>query len=74
MDHDDLKSESISFQWDFYERALNNYSIIMRMLDYFEEEESLISKLPKTFVEESLFDMCKIIIDDGGGEKEGSSA
>jgi hypothetical protein len=71
MDHDDLKSESISFQWDFYERALNNYSIIMRMLDYFEEEDSLISKIPKTFVEESLFDMCRIIKDDGGTVKEG---
>jgi len=32
MRHDDLRSESLSFQWDFYERAINNYSIIMRML------------------------------------------
>ena len=71
MGHDDLRSESISFQWDFYERALNNYSIIMRMLDYFEEEDSLISKIPKTFVEESLFDTCKIIREDGGVIKEG---
>ena len=71
MGRDDLRSESISFQWDFYERALNNYSIIMRMLDYFEEEESLISKIPKTFVEESLFDMCKILKDDGESVKEG---
>jgi len=71
MDRDDLRPESISFQWDFYERALNNYSIIMRMLDYFEEEESLIGRIPKTFVEESLFDMCKIVKDDGHTVKEG---
>jgi signal transduction histidine kinase/CheY-like chemotaxis protein len=68
---DDLKSESISFQWDFYERAINNYSIIMRMLGCFEEEDSLISQIPKTFVEESLFDMCKIVKIDNGTMKEG---
>jgi nitrogen-specific signal transduction histidine kinase/ActR/RegA family two-component response regulator len=71
MRHDDLRSESMSFQWDFYERAINNYSIIMRMLSCFEEEDSLISRIPKAFVEESLFDMCKIFKDDRGIEKEG---
>jgi nitrogen-specific signal transduction histidine kinase len=71
MRQDDLRSESISFQWDFYERAINNYSIIMRMLSCFEEEDSLISRIPKVFVEESLFDMCKIFKDESGQEKEG---
>ena len=71
MRHEDLRSESISFQWDFYERAINNYSIIMRMLSYFEEEDSLISRIPKAFVEESLFDMCKILKEDSGTVKEG---
>jgi signal transduction histidine kinase/CheY-like chemotaxis protein len=71
MLRDDLRSESISFQWDFYERAINNYSIIMRMLSCFEEEDSLVSQIPKTFVEESLFDMCKIVKDDNGVIKEG---
>ncbi|MBA4419366.1 MAG: hypothetical protein C0392_15900 [Syntrophus sp. (in: bacteria)] len=71
MLRDDLRTESISFQWDFYERAINNYSIIMRMLGCFEEEDSLISQIPKAFVEESLFDMCKIIKDDNGIIKEG---
>ncbi len=32
MERDNLKTESINFQWNFYERAINNYSIIMRML------------------------------------------
>lgn len=71
MRQEDLRSESISFQWDFYERAINNYSIIMRMLSCFEEEDSLISRIPKAFVEESLFDMCKVFKDDQGVEKEG---
>ena len=71
MRHDDLRSESISFQWDFYERAINNYSIIMRMLSCFEEEDSLIAKIPKAFVEESLFDMCKILQEESGNVKEG---
>jgi len=71
MRHEDLRSESISFQWDFYERAINNYSIIMRMLSCFEEEDSLISKIPKAFVEESLFDMCKILREEAGHVKEG---
>ncbi len=71
MLRDDLRSESISFQWDFYERAINNYSIIMRMLGCFEEEDSLIKEIPKAFVEESLFDMCKIVKEDNGTIKEG---
>src|ERR1035437_5777494 len=71
MRHDDLRSESLSFQWDFYERAINNYSIIMRMLSCFEEEDSLVRMIPKAFVEESLFDMCKIMKQDGNGSKEG---
>ena len=71
MRHDDLRSESLSFQWDFYERAINNYSIIMRMLSCFEEEDSLVKMIPKAFVEESLFDMCKIMKQDGNGSKEG---
>ncbi len=71
MRHDDIRSESISFQWDFYERAINNYSIIMRMLGCFEEEDSLISKIPRAFVEESLFDMCKVFKEDRGTVREG---
>jgi two-component system, cell cycle sensor histidine kinase and response regulator CckA len=71
MKQDEMKTESISFQWDFYERAINNYSIIMRILNYFEEEESLIARVPKVFVEESIFDMCKIVKTDNGVAKEG---
>jgi nitrogen-specific signal transduction histidine kinase/CheY-like chemotaxis protein len=71
MERDNLKSESINFQWNFYERAINNYSIIMRMLHYVEEEDSLINNIPRILVEGSIFDMCKIVRHDNGMVREG---
>ncbi len=71
MERDNLKSESINFQWNFYERAINNYSIIMRMLHFVEEEESLVNNMPRILVEGSIFDMCKILRNDNGIEREG---
>ena len=71
MERDNLKSESINFQWNFYERAINNYSIIMRMLHFVEEEESLINNMPRILVEGSIFDMCKIVRNDNGTVREG---
>lgn len=71
MDRDNLKSESINFQWGFYERAINNYSIIMRMLHCVEEEDSLINNIPRVLVEGSMFDMCKILRNDNGVVREG---
>jgi nitrogen-specific signal transduction histidine kinase len=71
MERDNLKSESINFQWNFYERAINNYSIIMRMLHYVEEEDSLINNIPRILVEGSSFDMCKIVRHDNGMVREG---
>jgi len=71
MERDNLKSESINFQWNFYERAINNYSIIMRMLHYVEEEDGLIHNIPRIMVEGSIFDMCKILRHDNGTVREG---
>jgi len=71
MERDNLKSESINFQWNFYERAINNYSIIMRMLHYVEEDDSLINNMPRILVEGSTFDMCKIVRNDNGKVQEG---
>ncbi len=71
MKQDEMTSESINFQWDFYERAINNYSIIMRILNFFGDEEGLTGKVPRAFVEESVFDMCKIAKQDNGTVKEG---
>jgi signal transduction histidine kinase len=71
MDTAELIPKSLSFQWDFYERAVNNYSIIMRILNFFNDEDGLVTSVPKIFVEESLFDMCKIVHSDSGIIREG---
>ena len=49
------------FQWNFYERTIANYSIIMKIFQYVEDGESLIGYMPKVFVEETEFDMCQIL-------------
>ena len=71
MIQDELKSESLSFQWNLYERSVNNYSIIMRILNLLEDKEGLIKNVPKIFVEESPFDICKIFKMENGIVKEG---
>ena len=70
MRREELKSESLQQQWDFYERAINNYSIIMRIMSSV-EDGLLVSNIPKAFVEESFFDMCKIMVDDNGIIRQG---
>ncbi|HVN95443.1 MAG TPA: response regulator [Syntrophorhabdaceae bacterium] len=70
MKREELQSESIKLQWNFYERAINNYSIIMRIMSSV-EDDLLISYIPKVFVEESFFDVCKIMIDDNGVIRQG---
>jgi nitrogen-specific signal transduction histidine kinase len=71
MESNELRSESVSFQWDFYERAVNNYSIIMRILNCFADEDQLVTRVPAIFVQESLFDMCKILREESGIMREG---
>jgi signal transduction histidine kinase/CheY-like chemotaxis protein len=66
----DLQTESVKLQWNFYERTINNYSIIMRIMSS-AEDDLLVSHVPRVFVEESFFDMCKIMIDDDGIIREG---
>jgi len=66
----DLQNESMKLQWNFYERAINNYSIIMRIMGSV-GEDALVSHVPRVFVEESFFDMCKIMVDDEGIVREG---
>jgi signal transduction histidine kinase/CheY-like chemotaxis protein len=71
MRRGELKSESLKVQWNFYERTVNNYSIIMRIMNGIDSSESLIRHIPKVFVEESFFDMCKVIMDGNGRISEG---
>jgi signal transduction histidine kinase len=71
MIQDDLKSESLSFQWNFYERSVNNYSIIMRILNCLGDKDSLIKNVPRIFVEESPFEVCKLFRIEKANVKEG---
>jgi nitrogen-specific signal transduction histidine kinase/CheY-like chemotaxis protein len=71
MRRDELKSESLKLQWNFYERAVNNYSIIMRIMNGIDNSEGLVKRMPKVFVEESFFDMCKVILEGNGSVREG---
>jgi len=66
----DIHTESMKLQWNFYERTINNYSIIMRIMQS-AEEDLLISDVPRVFVEESFFDTCKIMVDEDGIIREG---
>ncbi|HOW55390.1 MAG TPA: response regulator [Syntrophorhabdaceae bacterium] len=70
MKKEDLQNETMRLQWNFYERAINNYSIIMRIMSSV-EEDILVSYIPRVFVEESFFDMCKVMVDDDGIIREG---
>jgi nitrogen-specific signal transduction histidine kinase/CheY-like chemotaxis protein len=71
MTQDDLKLESLGIQWNLYERSVNNYSIIMRILNCLENKDSFIKDIPKIFVEESPFETCKILKIGDNTVKEG---
>jgi len=68
---DDLKIESLGIQWNLYERSVNNYSIIMRILNCLENKDGFIKDVPKIFVEESPFETCKILKIGKNTVKEG---
>ena len=46
-----LGAESFLFQWNFFERAISNYSIILKMFQHVEVEKDLLAHMPKVFVE-----------------------
>ena len=71
MKKNKFSPESVLFQWNFYERTISNYSIIMKIFQYIEDGASLISYMPKVFVEETDFDMCQIIRIVKGETQEG---
>ena len=71
MKKNKFSPESVLFQWNFYERTIANYSIIMKIFQYIEDGESLINYMPKVFVEETDFDMCQIIRNGKDEAQEG---
>lgn len=53
--------DSIIYQWDFYERAVNNYSVITRMLQCINSKKDIIEYAPEIFVDEMGFDFCMVL-------------
>ncbi len=54
------------FQWNFFERAISNYSIIVKMFQQMEGESDLLAELPRVFVEETIFDACELVMRGNG--------
>jgi nitrogen-specific signal transduction histidine kinase/CheY-like chemotaxis protein len=68
MQGDSIRDESLLFQWNFFERTISNYSIIIKMFQHMEEEEGLVGAMPRVFVEETLFDACAVVMRDARGK------
>jgi two-component system, cell cycle sensor histidine kinase and response regulator CckA len=60
-----LKDESLLFQWNFFERAISNYSIIIKMFQHMGGDNDLTAHLPRIFVEETVFDSCEVVLREG---------
>jgi len=69
MSWNGARSESLKVGWNFYQRAVDNYSIIVRIMEL-EERDLLISEAPRILIEESFFDMCTIIINENGTPRQ----
>ena len=54
------------FQWNFFERAISNYSIIIKMFQHMEGESDLLAQMPRVFVEETMFDSCELVMRGNG--------
>jgi len=62
MEEGNLPAESLLFQWNFFERAISNYSIIIKMFQHMEGERDLLAHMPRIFVEETIFDTCELVM------------
>lgn len=71
MKKNSLRERSLHHQWSFYERTISNYSILVRMFQYIEDGENLVSYIPKVFVDETVFDMCQITLKDDAEVRNG---
>src|SRR5208283_5078662 len=66
MQEGSLRNESLLFQWNFFERAISNYSIIVKMFQHMEGESDLFAQMPRVFVEETMFDSCELVMRGNG--------
>ncbi|HOJ43161.1 MAG TPA: ATP-binding protein [Syntrophorhabdaceae bacterium] len=59
-----IEHERLEFRWDFFERAINNYSLLIRFVNVFDKGKDLIYEAPSIFLEELPFETCKIVMED----------
>ena len=69
MQEPSIQDKSLLFQWNFFERTISNYSIILKMFQHMEGEKDLVTRIPRVFVEETLFDACAVIMRGKGRSK-----
>jgi len=60
----EIINKAIGLQWKFYEKAIGNYSIIIKLLSYINENSKFMEKASVAFVEETQFDTCKIVLNN----------
>ncbi len=66
------RADFLDFPWDFYERAIKNYSVIMQMMDALGSGERFLKDVPRVFVEQTGFEVCKIFIEESHSVQENS--
>src|SRR5208283_3374682 len=66
MQEGSLRNKSLLFQWNFFERAISNYSVIVKMFQHMEGESDLLADMPRVFVEETVFDACELVMRGSG--------
>ncbi|MGD0661099.1 MAG: response regulator [Syntrophorhabdales bacterium] len=66
MQESSLRNKSLLFQWNFFERAISNYSVIVKMFQHMEGESDLLAEMPRVFVEETVFDACELVMRGSG--------
>jgi signal transduction histidine kinase len=66
MQESSLRNKSLLFQWNFFERAISNYSVIVKMFQHMEGESDLLAEMPRVFVEETIFDACELVMRGNG--------
>ncbi|HUJ69006.1 MAG TPA: histidine kinase dimerization/phospho-acceptor domain-containing protein, partial [Syntrophorhabdales bacterium] len=66
MQESSLRNKSLLFQWNFFERTISNYSVIIKMFQHMEGESDLLAEMPRVFVEETIFDACELVMRGNG--------
>jgi two-component system, cell cycle sensor histidine kinase and response regulator CckA len=69
-----VETDPILFQWNFFERTISNYSVILKIFQCLEDGDSLVKYMPRVFVEETAFDACQIVAREDDSSKTGFSS